>query len=211
MSGSAMPLTLLGEHDMRRHFLKEVFHMDYEDLRQDYIRLGTIERVATHFGVSTRTIKNWFKEGDIVGLRHITRTRGLGEPDLIRKWAHDHPDVRLPRSPKRISDLTGISLATVKSYFTRRRRRLMKWLALFPSLSTLNVTLKSEDGSYVPTRAIDTYAFKVNPYSMTVMIYGRRKTGSLFRVIMTPKEVEALFNTPVSSPATPHPSGQEPR
>ena len=49
MSGSAMPPISPGEHDMRRHFLKEIFHMTYEDLRQDYIRLGTIERVATHF------------------------------------------------------------------------------------------------------------------------------------------------------------------
>jgi transposase len=194
---------------MRRHFLKEIFNMTYEDLRREYIRLGTIGKVADHFGVSTRTIKNWFKEGDIIGLKHVTRERKSIKHDLIREWAHAHPEVRLPRSPKKIADITGISLATVKSYFTRRRRRLLRWLALFPNIGTLNVIMKSADGSYVPARAVDTYGFKVNPYSMMVTLYGRRKTGSLFRVDMTTKQLEALFNTPASSPATQHPSGQE--
>lgn len=175
----------------RRHFLKEIFNMDFEDLRAMYIKLGTIKKVSDKLGVTDRTVKNWFKEGDIVGLKHETRVRK--STNKLMMWAKEHPDIKLPRSPLKISKMTGIPLSAVKSFFTRRKQRTAKWLTSFPNLGTLNITLKSVDGSYVPTRSIDVYNFKVDPYSLTISVYGTRKTGSVFNVLMSPKKFEKLF------------------
>lgn len=178
----------------RRHLLKDIFHMNYKDLEDIYVKVRTIEGLSKHFGVSERTIKNWMKEGNIKGQRHATRARPLASMDAMRRWIHDNPEVKLPRSPQKIHELTKIPLPSVKSFFVRRRRRLTKWLERFPKLQTLGqMTFKSTDGSYVPVQSIDTYMFKVDPYLLRILVYGKRKTGSYFAIPFSPKSFESVF------------------
>lgn len=182
----------------RRHFLKEIFNMDYVQLKEMYVKYGTIKAVADKLGVTDRTVKNWFREGDIHGMKHDTRKRPPEKQDALLRWIRNNRGVKLPRSPTKISAITGIPIISIKSFFTRRRKKWMKWASKFPNLGTINVTLRAVDGTYVPTRSIDEYFFKVDPYLLRFSITGRRKTGSLFKVVLSPKELDALFNNDVA-------------
>jgi hypothetical protein len=179
----------------RRHFLKDIFGMDYAQLKEMYIKYGTIKKLADRLGVTDRTVKNWMKEGNIQGIVHPTRERKGKSMNAMKRWIAENPDVKLPRSPMQIAELTGIPLPSVKSFFVRRKVRLAKWLERFPDVRTLNVTFRSTDMTYVPAQAIQDYEFKIDSYSLKIMMYGTRKTGSIFRVLFTPKQYESLFRT----------------
>lgn len=184
--------------------------MDYEQLKAMYIKYGTIKKLADHLGVTDRTVKNWMKEGNIQGIVHPTRERKGKSMNAMKRWILENPSVKLPRSPMQISAITGIPLASVKSFFVRRKDRLISWAQRFPPLTTLDVVLRSVDRTYVPTKAIDTYALKVDPYSLRIMVYGTRKTGSVFKVLFTAKEYEAMFRIEDESSSSDH-GGQEHR
>lgn len=190
----------------RRHYLKEIFNMDYHDLDVMYREMGTIKKVSDRLGVTERTIKNWFREGGITGIKHMTREHPIEKAQGLRKWIHEHQGERLPRSMKKISEITGFSKSLVNSYFHRRRRRLMRWLKSFPPLGELNVTLKEANGAFVPVKAIESYDFKIDPYTLAFIVYGRRKTGSVFAVRLTPKRWAALFATAEASPRPSEPA-----
>jgi len=185
----------------RRHFLKDIFGMDYDQLKAMYIKYGTIKKLADHLGVTDRTVKNWMREGNIQGIIHPTRERKGKSMNAMRRWISENPKVKLPRSPMQISEITGIPLPSVKSFFVRRKKKLFLWTQRFPSLTELDIVLRAVDMTYVPTKSIDAYELKIDAYSLKILVYGMRKTGSVFRILMTPKEYESLFKT-VDAPSS---------
>lgn len=168
----------------RRHFLTEIFNMTYDDLRKLYVRLGTVQKVADHFGVSLRTVKNWMKEGGIEGHAHLSVSRRPEFASKFVRWVREHPGVTLPRSARDIAIMTGIPQPAITAYLHRRRQKVLRQVEALPALTGLNVVLKDRNGSYVPTASINCYAYKVDLYSLKVLIYGERRTGGVFSVLL---------------------------
>lgn len=176
----------------RINMLREVFHMDGEDLLELYLKLGTIQKVADQLDVSTRSVRYWFKQHGIKGIKHthhITRT-----PNEVRVWLDEHPKVKLPRSLLRIADIMDIKYSRVESYFYQRRKRVTNWIGALPPLTSLEKTvLRDTEGGYVPVKNIDTYDITVDLYSLKVSITGTRKSGGTFEVRLTARQYGQLF------------------
>lgn len=193
----------------RKHMLKHLFNMEYGDLERLYRKLGTASAVSEKLGVSMRTVKNWFREGGISCNRHVAYNLTGTRRHALKRWMEEHPDQKLPRGYRAIAELTGLTKANVAAYFSNRRKRLLRWIGTFPPLTEINITMRSEDGSYVPTRAIDSVAYKIDNYSLRIMIYGQRKTGSFYKVILTPKQFAEMHIKARASTASP--ADTEPR
>lgn len=168
--------------------------MSYSDLEKMYYKLGTINAVAEKLGVTPRTVKAWFAEGDIVGLKHKTRKRTPEEQPELKRWMVAHPGTRLPRSDKKIAEMTGITYSSVHNFFTRRKRKLTEWLKTLKPFNELNLVLKDDNGKLLPTRAVKDYAFRLDRYTLALQVYGTYRSGGVFTYTTTVRKYALLVN-----------------
>lgn len=191
----------------RRHLLKDIFNMTYQDLEDLYRKLGTMKLVAEKLGVTDRTVRNWVKEGKIKALKHPTYNRE--KVSKMRQWINEHPEEKLPRNLLEITRITGFSKSVVYHYFYRRRDKALGHLQSMGDLRTTGKVLRATDNSYVPVKGIRDYALKVDKFNLRVLVYGERLTGGIFKVFMSMKQYKNLFTAPATVSPTPRPSGQE--
>jgi hypothetical protein len=86
------------------------------------------------------------------------------------KWIEAHPDVKLPRSIKKIVELTGLTADQVKVYLSHERRKLRIRLKAIPHLGAKELTFVDLDGNAIFLEPKMKYRFAVDHWSLNVYI-----------------------------------------
>lgn len=86
------------------------------------------------------------------------------------KWLRENPGVSLPKSIRRISEITGCTADEIKSYMYRRRRETREVIRTIPDLRKGSLMLKTLTGEWVDTSAIAKYNYVVNHWSCETVI-----------------------------------------
>ena len=112
-----------------RRILDDRDDLFVDKIKRAYQTFGSCRKAAAVLGISYQTVRRILKAegyelkpvggGYMKGkhLNHPSRHYGC-----LAKWLREHPDERLPRSPKEISEITGCSQHAVRSYLYRRRK-----------------------------------------------------------------------------------------
>ena len=85
-------------------------------------------KIAAIFHISYKTIARYLHEAN-VPMNPVGGTIFKGKPkteyhtSCLARWLRDNPGVKLPKSPKKISEITGCSPDAIKCYLYRRRKR----------------------------------------------------------------------------------------
>jgi len=88
----------------------------------------------------------------------------------VYQWLSSHPGVRLPRSPLAASALTGIPVATIRSFMKRRAMALRKFVMSYGDLRGFNAVIDTDTGLRVPCRTLTRYGVIANAREMTVTL-----------------------------------------
>ena len=153
---------------MPKRTLIELGQFTLEEFKQTFVEEKTILKTAKKLGVNRRTVRRML---DRYGLQvpPVGKPVGSRQPhhSAILKWVREHPDEKLPRSVKRISDLTGVSQNKIKTYLYRQRKRAKNAIRSLPDLRKLNAKFRAPNGFVVPFRYIDHYEVLFDPWRLT--------------------------------------------
>jgi hypothetical protein len=152
----------------------------------------SLKETAKFFRISNPTLRKYLRQAKVVLKRHGAMpdpNRGyIPEKALLFKWLRENPTVRLPKSIKKISDLTGINYPCVKMYLYRRRDRLVKWLKRQGSLEDSLVVLKDLHGRVFPCRALKDFDLTADKFDSTITLTARLKSTEgkiIFRISLS--------------------------
>lgn len=138
--------------------------------------------IAERFGVSARTIDRMLLRKGI----RIKRGRKPGEHfSQFAKWLGAHPGTILPRSIRKVAELSSCSPTSVKLYLYRRRKALRK-KALTLDFRKLFVRCRDIRGRIIPARAIAEYRLSVESWTHAVRLSCTLKAGAGIAVLRFP-------------------------
>lgn len=86
------------------------------------------------------------------------------------KWLKHNPGVKLPPNVRKISEITGCSYDSVKSYLRRRRNVVKELVGSLPDIREIPGKLEDTLGYFVDTKNIKNYKYRINKYSCDVFI-----------------------------------------
>ena len=129
--------------------------IDLEKLKKRYLEIGKVKPLVKEFGYSDRSIRRYLNKVGIElkqGIRKgsILNTRHFG---CLSNWIRNNPKEILPTSPAEISEITGCSIDSIKSYLWRRRADLKKKVEKL-DLGKVKGTITSVTGFPFPIEAI---------------------------------------------------------
>lgn len=119
----------------------------------DYLELGTYEAVATRYGVTARTIRNYLGG---LGLAKKGRPQGAYSSEA-RRWVEDH--IELLRGPDRellaAAADDGLRTTYLRKVLQDKRSRVTKMVEdTVRGLLRTNKAILDTKGRYIPTAAI---------------------------------------------------------
>lgn len=90
------------------------------------------------------------------------------------QWVKDqethHQEFKLPRSVKKLSELSGASPDAVKSYLYSRRRSVKEFLKSLPDLRKQSAKLLADNMKIYDVENIKSYSYHIDRYSLEVHI-----------------------------------------
>jgi hypothetical protein len=151
---------------MSRSSLLEQGIVTAERFRAACKEKGTIIGVAKALKINRITVRRMACKLGIDFKHEAGKPKGAQtrKYSTIVKWIRRHPDVKLPRSIKRISLLTGCGADAVKMYLYRQRKHARDAIRSLPDLRRVNARFKTPDGHTVPFKYIDWYEILFDPW-----------------------------------------------
>lgn len=146
------------------------------------------EDLAKQYEVSERTIWRMLK------LRGIRLQRGRKKHDhfaCFAKYVFAHPEVKLPRSLKGCSELSGCPVDSIKMYLYRKRRQIRQ-LAGQIDFCKLPIKMKDTRGRTIPCKAIASYKVRVESWTHVLRIEAHLRPVGLAIFRLTEDLVENL-------------------
>lgn len=182
---------------------KEIYRKgsSIEEVATLYRSLGTIKKVAAHFNLSEKTIGKYLKTAGIETSRGRKKGKKIGpvkHHSALVKWVKENPDVELPRSITQISELTGCSVDTVKSYLKRRREDVLEYVENLPNLAEEKLLLYDVKGRPIPTQAISWYIRSVDKYGLEIIIRAQLKNGKSYTFRNSIEEWKRILTPPTN-------------
>jgi hypothetical protein len=159
-----------------------------EEVIRLYKKYKSIVLVAEEFGVHPQTISARLVENGIKLDASKHATKAMRHRGGLVKWIRANPDVKLPRKPSEIAELTGLSIDQVKSYLYRRRKIADSMVGDLPDLSEVPLVLRDfETKEYVPTRSLVNIQVESDWPTMEYVVNGQDKNGKKyeFRIPIT--------------------------
>jgi len=110
------------------------------------------------------------------------------------KWLEAHKDEPMPRDFKEIARISDCSYSAVTSYFYRERKALKQYLGNLPDLRKHNVALRDIEGDVYETQDFDSYSFRVDRFTLNVVIIAKTQGQKLIFAIPDPGKLERAVN-----------------
>jgi transposase InsO family protein len=181
-----------------------------------YAQCGSRPKLATHLGVSTRTIGNWMQELRIHGTKCKPKLRTPEKQSKIAQWLKANPDARLIRSPKHVAARMGVNVAALESWLYRRKKRILQYVKTLGTLdkhhaSALSGVRPSTGATIlVPPRAIAICVVDVDWWTLDVSYSGNLKAGLDYEVVVPYAQIKDFWkketNVILAPPATDPPA-----
>lgn len=161
-----------------RPTILEDFHMTHEELFELYKRLGSVRKTAAELGVCVNTI-----------LKHLKgEMHPVGRPRNPYPWKRQvrHPfqdwlenyKGELPRSPRKIAELSGFSASAVERWFRRRAHGAQAYLESLGDLrEKAGVVLLDTQGRRILAGMLADYKYTVDYYNLVVTVQAVFKFG----------------------------------
>lgn len=156
-----------------------------QQIIEAYQKYGTIKSTAEFLNCSFKTLWNRMKEYNIPRNRKGPKSKY----NCMIKWLAANPEVIFPRSPSKISRLTGCTVDSVKSYLYRRRKSIQRSVKSLPDLRKRKIFLTERSGLFVPTDALLCYDIYVDLYTGKLKITGKLLNKKRVVMFTTLREV----------------------
>ena len=141
-----------------------------EDLVSAYKRTKSARAAAQEFGISHNTALRYLSEAGIN--TSVRRTKRKHTSDLAN-WIRENQGIRLPRSVKKLSEMSGIPENTISCYLYRRRKVTRDIAKSLPNLLGLSVRRKDDETKeLIPFYDLLDYQFEVDRWSFALIILG---------------------------------------
>ena len=123
----------------------------------------------------------------------IEFANGYRVPKLLL-WCREHPHRKLPRSLKRIAQITEIPFETVRSYLVKRKHRMLLWAKSLGDLRALKGTIIIDDtGRHIPVEMISSYEMRIDIYDLKVKLTIVLRGGVYLKASLAWADYAALF------------------
>jgi DNA-binding CsgD family transcriptional regulator len=164
--------------------------LDLDSLLELKAELGTNEAVADHLGVSLRTLRRYLRRN---GWNLPKKTNDYRSHwSKMAKWFRENPNVELPRNYSEIAEITGISLAAVTNYCSRRKAKARE---LFAKHLEGYVRAKGSLAG-IPVHKIERLRLKpIDKYTFAAYVNVITKDKRTFTDCIPEKEIIAYDNT----------------
>lgn len=163
---------------MSRDLLRE-HNITAKQLREMYLELGNAKKVAQALGAGYKAVRQHLRKAG-VSLKpgKPLGARGGGyHTSCLAKWLRAHPGQGLPRSMKKIAELTDCTKNEIKTYLWRRRQSISKQVKRLHFQASLG-GLTDTTGAYVPFHAWrEIEEVKVQLYSFEIDLKVLLRTG----------------------------------
>lgn len=144
-----------------------------EELAKKYEELGSLRALSQWSGISFPTVQKYIKS------MGISKEPGSGDHrhyGAVANWLWENPKVTLPRSYKKMSEIMGLDVKTVRDYWKRRRKAVRDELNDLPEFWTLDKVGNLGGRAFMPHLA-KSYEIEIDKYDMSLLINVKYKTG----------------------------------
>jgi len=171
-------------------------NLNYHHLGLMYEELGTLKAIAERTGICTKTLKKYLGDAGITVRRGLPRGTRVSPKhrSCLANWLREHPGVPLPRKVQEIVEMTGCSANAIKTYLYRRRKEIRDYVKSV-DFKQIKAVLHSIQGDPFPTRSIEYFETKVDPYSFHVYLDVRTYAGTQHRVELSLDEVKRIWES----------------
>ena len=155
----------------------EKLSVSREMLAKLYVDLGSHAEVAKRFGVTDRTVRNWFRHFKMRGTYAKYHVMPEEVSSKIGRWFRANHGVAVPRSVKRAAALLEVNPNCLESYLERKRRKVLAYVQELGDLREIPKTITLEKG-YLPLRGILSYSVHVDRWTLVVTYTCEMKAGT---------------------------------
>lgn len=138
----------------------------------------TTRKAAKLLGVSHWTVQKYLHAAGIPMRRGRIPTKQKYIPNRqwsrVATWLRKHQGITLPRSPKQLAFIIGVSTDSVKCYLYRRREYERRKAILMPDLRQLDITFRVGERT-LTTHDIERYELDVDPWTFRYHIKAEMK------------------------------------
>lgn len=163
-----------------------------EKIVKAYTIHGSYRAVASLVGLSRTSVMKAVKEAGLDPndypsrkLRRREYTGGFAEwiqkktkHGSFDEWVTRHRFVRLPRSYKKIADISGHTYESVRCYFRHRRRMVEERIMRLPDLADCpDVVLEDDNGEVFGTQELSNVRYRFDKWTFRVRIRAEDAEG----------------------------------
>ncbi len=179
----------------RDAFLKH--DIDIEDVVKDYQNGLSLNQLIEKYPVSKRTIQRRFKKLNVkmrpfkkqIDIERETPTKHTGQ---FAKWLRENPNVPLPKSLKKISELTGVPYNVIHTYLQRRKKYSQRFQDQIDLMKYPKPFFTTTEGKHIPKLGIKSWKILVDFNTKKVLFDVLLKIGIRKKIILPLKEVKQL-------------------
>ena len=166
-----------------------------ERIREEYAKDRSIRRVAAVLAISHNTVKKYLR---VLGIEKSLGRSPDPAPWIARhttpfaEWVSKRKDP-LPRSVRKIAELSGFSKDQIYLYLKRRKSAAQAYLRSLGDLTELSIALVDTSGRHVNVGMFAQYELDVDKFSLLVTIKATLKFGGHLIFRLTFGRYKALF------------------
>jgi hypothetical protein len=186
------------EQKMSRKTVLEERGITRRQMVKTYREEESLLRAADILGINEKTLRKYLDEAGIIRKQGPRAARSREVPEwhhsCLAEFIKANPKVKLPRKYKDIVELTGCTLAEVKSYLYRKRKYVKDGMHRLPQPEMLNITLIDTEGIRIPTRAIWKSYYTYHKRSFLITSHAEiRGSGKIRKFTHTLEEWRNLY------------------
>ena len=168
------------------------------DMVEDYKKGLSLNDLTEKYQVSKKTIQRRL-------IKYNVEMRPTGKPlDLERRsptyhygkmaqWLRENPDVKLPRSIKKISEMTGLPYNIIHTYIKHRKVASKRFQSQIDITKWNKPYLLATDGKLIPIQGIKSYKVDVDFVKQIVTLDCLLKINIRKKIMFPLKEIKSLI------------------
>jgi len=168
-----------------------------QEFKKTQAKVKSYKELAEKMRISRKTAIRYCKElglsfpkGRPEGTHSFNKLSGG-----LAKWISEHPDQKLPRSPRAISAITGLTYDQVKCSLYRLKERHAKKIKSLGDLREYPGGFKSPNGDIVLFRDFTSYKIYSSPYNNLIKIEATLKNKRKVSLKLTLEKLLKIKNS----------------
>ena len=154
-----------------------------------YKQKGNLKAAAKALNVCPRTISRYLKQFNYKLKTGPKANHFFPHYSCMIKFVRRFPNIKFPRSVKKISELTGCTKDAVTTYLYRRRKQVKNEVSKLPDFRHTTIKLKDTKGRIIPSSNWKAYSIYVNKWTVKLRIEAILKNNTKVKFFTTLKEV----------------------